>query len=135
MDIDSLLPFPPPPKLRRLPRIYVPIPLSQWPKPPVKREVIPCYSPVSNRKCRDAAAELMAGGFCLFLEQVGRDGFFPNPNYDERKHILRHWNLLPLEYNSEDDERTALMWVRKFYVQHYVRRITKQTTITEGCWF
>ena len=84
---------------------------------PIKLEIISCHSPVSNRRCRDAAAELICGGFHLFVEQLGHT----EPNLDERKTLLRQWNRLPYQFKYTDNIRTALMWVRKFYFKQYAR--------------
>ena len=60
-------------------------------------------------------ATAIAGGFEMFMSSLNEFG--PDPNLDQRKTVFRYFNLLPYEYSIEDNVKTALMWVRMYFMK------------------
>ena len=75
------------------------------------------HSPCRNRRHRDAAKELIAGGFHLYT--LERYNEFPCPTLDNQKFLKQEWNWLPEKYDSRTKQKAAINYVRSFYFKHY----------------
>ena len=67
----------------------------------------------------------------IFLSSLNEFG--PDPNLDQRKTVFRYFNLLPYEYSIEDNVKTALMWVRMYFMKHFTIKTysSEDATLTD----
>ena len=95
---------------------------------PIDLKEICCFDPVPNGLLRDAAEELVRGGFSLFTFSQNFVEMFGIPySIDQQKQLFDYWNSLPIYpqrilinmSTGNCELKYAIMYVRQYYVQCY----------------